>query len=112
MRKWWNGLTKNTVSSKIVVWNQHATIAYEKYLDHISKESALHARKVGQEILNKINSLAQFPDIHPPDRYKTNNQDNSVRAFEIYHLRVSYKIFPDKIRVLRIRHVKQRPIRF
>ena len=43
-----------------------------------------------------------------PDKYKLNN-NGLYRAFELHHLRITYYITPDKIRILRVRHTSREP---
>lgn len=74
----------------------------------ISTDSLLQAERVEREILDAISNIQENPEQHPPDKFKNNNQGN-FRAFERLSFRISYKITPTQIRILRIRHVRQKP---
>ena len=62
-------------------------------------------------ILSSIEKAARFPEHFPPDKYRLNNS-GSFRAFEIYSFRVSFYYNPEIIRIVRIRHTKQRPLNY
>ena len=57
------------------------------------------------DILNEIDYLLKYPENYSPDKYKINN-DNSFRAFELHHYRISYRYVKDEVRIIRIRHTK------
>ncbi|MGJ7031666.1 type II toxin-antitoxin system RelE/ParE family toxin [Niabella hirudinis] len=59
-------------------------------------------------LLQKINELPARPEVHAPDKYKTNNTGN-YRAFELHRYRVAYLVAEDAIIIARIRHASQAP---
>jgi plasmid stabilization system protein ParE len=75
---------------------------------HIRQDSVTQADKVKQEIIEAISKLADYPEMHPQDKYRS-DKDVRFRAFEKDNYRISYFIAEDSIRVLRMRHVKQEP---
>lgn len=95
----------------LVKWDKPAFIAFQKIYDHIRKDSPVNAEKVKQEILAITKGLADYPERYPPDKFKTNNTGN-YRAFEKYSYRVAYVYNGSEIRILRIRHVRQEPLRY
>ena len=50
----------------------------------ILKISYQNAEQVKNDILESTRKLASAPEIHPPDKYRKNN-DGSCRAYELHH---------------------------
>ena len=71
-------------------------------------DSVQNAENVKDQLLHKIYQLTEFPDIHPRDKYKVNN-DGTYRAFELYHYRVTYRIVNMGIKIIRLRHTSMIP---
>lgn len=92
----------------VVVWSKQAQEELKKIFETISLDSLQNAEKVRDTVIDLTIALPLHPEKFPLDKYKTNN-DGSWRAFEKYHLRVSYRITPDEIRVVRLRHTKRNP---
>jgi plasmid stabilization system protein ParE len=67
-----------------------------------------YAEKIEQRILLQIGSLPHKSELYQPDKLKKNN-DGSFHAFEIDSYRISYRVLPKEIRILRIRHSGRRP---
>ena len=99
------------MAEKVIVWDQEARKSFRKNLENIMEDSFQAAQKVGDEILSLVDSLAEQPERFPPDRFKNGN-DGSYRAFEKHSLRLSYHVSEKQIRILRVRHVKQRPLKY
>jgi len=95
----------------VITWNQIASQELKKIYEHILNDSYQNAVKVRQTIINSILSLPENPEKYPLDKYKTNN-DGTWRAFEIYHYRISYRIKPDQIRIIRLRHTSRSPLHY
>ncbi len=93
---------------KQVVWDELAVLQLENQLDYIKEESVIQAEKVRESVLDKTGELSTFYERHPKDKYKTEN-DGTYRAFEIYHYRISYRITPNQIRIVRFRSTYQNP---
>lgn len=98
------------VKPRIVIDNVAKRQLKDAYV-YIKEDSPQNAEKVKEKILSSIKSLNLNPEIHPPDKYRINN-DGSFRAYEIYKYRISYHVSADEIRVLRIRHTKMNPLEY
>ncbi len=92
-----------------VVWDETPKQSFKEAITYIRKSSAQNADKFKSEILLAIRELAELPEKHSPDKYKANNGNAQFRAFEKLSLRVSYFVNNYEIRIVRIRHVKQKP---
>jgi len=91
-----------------IKWNK---LAVKQLIDAIEyledNDEFAYAEKIEQRILLKIKLLPRKPEIYQPDRLKKNN-DGSFHAFEIDSYRISYRVLPKEIRILRIRHSSRR----
>ncbi|MHB1178098.1 MAG: type II toxin-antitoxin system RelE/ParE family toxin [Daejeonella sp.] len=65
----------------------------------------------GITIIDLTIGLSEHPEKHPLDKFKKNN-DGTWRAFEKYHYRISYRITPKEIRVVRLRHTSKSPLNY
>ncbi len=92
-----------------IIWDDRAFIAFNKILDYISKDSPKNASKIADEVTQTFGKILKHPFIYPADTYKRNNK-NSYRAFNLYRIRISYKVEEDRILVVRCRHTSQRPL--
>lgn len=95
----------------VVVWSKGATAELQKAYLYILLDSLQNAEKVRDDIIDLTIDLAANPERHPLDKFKKDN-DGTWRAFEKHHYRVSYKIFPDQIRIVRLRHTSRSPLNF
>jgi plasmid stabilization system protein ParE len=93
---------------KVVIGNE-VKLELRNIIYYIKSESGNTTTKLKTEILDTFKELAKNPERYPLDRFKLDN-DGSYRAYEIYHLRMSYQISEFQIRVLRIRHTKRSPL--
>jgi plasmid stabilization system protein ParE len=91
-----------------IIWNKEALENIAKAIEWISQESELQAEKVEAAILTKVEELVKNPEKYPPDKLKADNNGN-YRAFGTHSCRISYRYAESTIRILRIRHVKQKP---
>ncbi|HEY2727933.1 MAG TPA: type II toxin-antitoxin system RelE/ParE family toxin [Parafilimonas sp.] len=96
------------MTNRKISWSKTSVKQFESAINYIGLDSIQNAQKVRNEILKKINNLSLYPEIHSPDKYKTNN-DGSYRAFELYRCRIAYHVTEKEIRVLRIRHTSREP---
>ncbi|MBA2761290.1 MAG: type II toxin-antitoxin system RelE/ParE family toxin [Segetibacter sp.] len=92
-----------------VIWDDKAFIAFNKILDYISKDSPKSASKIADKVIETFNKIAKHPFIYPADKYKRNNT-NLYRAFNLYRIRISYKVEESRILVVRCRHTSQLPL--
>ena len=94
-----------------IVWRKSARLYLEKAIDYIRLDSVKNADIVAKDILTSIDKASRFPEHFPPDKYRVNNT-GSFRAFEIYSFRVSFYTNAETIRIVRIRHTKQKPLNY
>lgn len=91
--RWYKNAVKNLLSAIEYLENNNA----KDYSEQLEKE-----------ILKAIRLLAKTPYIYPEDRFKYNN-DGSYRAFVIDSYRITYRITPTDILILRIKHTSRKP---
>ncbi len=92
-----------------VNWNKRALTQLEEACNYIKQDSIKSAIKVKNDIFKATDSLAFHPEKHPLDKYKKNN-DGSYRAFTLHHYRISYKVLPSEVKILRLRHSSMEPL--
>ena len=92
-----------------IVWDKPALQALQAAYDYIKKDSLQNAELVRLDLLDMTQRLEFHSERHPPDKFKTNN-DGTYRAFEKHSYRITYKIVPQQVIILRVRHVKQEPL--
>jgi plasmid stabilization system protein ParE len=97
-----------TAPWEIVVDNVAKLHLKEAY-DYIKRDSPKNAIKVLARITSSISQLAKNPETNPPDKYRSNN-DGSYRAYEIDRYRITYRISPPQIHIIRIRHTSREPL--
>ncbi|MBX2966524.1 MAG: type II toxin-antitoxin system RelE/ParE family toxin [Cyclobacteriaceae bacterium] len=95
----------------VVVWSKRARAALRKVHEYIAQESPKNAARVINEIIDTTLELPENPEKYPPDKYKKEN-DGKWRALEMYHYRVSYRIMPAEIRIVRLRHTSRTPLTY
>jgi plasmid stabilization system protein ParE len=95
-----------------LIWSKRATNSFGKILDYIESDSIQNAEKVALEVLQKVKYAAKHPEFYNRDKYKTENPKGAFRAFEIYHIRVSLYFDEKVVRVVRVRHTKQKPLKY
>ena len=95
----------------VVVWSYKARLELKKVFDYIALDSLKYAILVRDEIIDLTIALDKHPEKYGLDKYKINN-DGSWRAFEKYRYRISYKITPNQIRIVRLRHTSKSPLHY
>lgn len=93
---------------RTVIWPNIVQKQLEKVYLFISQDSMANAQRVKSEIFAATTALIANPEKYPPDKYRLRN-DGTVRAFELYHYRISYKITEKHIIIVRLRHTKMQP---
>ena len=83
-------------------------LQFKKLYDYIKVESPQGAEKVREAIILTAEKLKSAPLLFEADRFKTNN-DGSYRAFTEYNFRVTYKVKPAEVFILKIIHTSQQP---
>lgn len=94
-----------------IVWSEDSVNQFSDFLKWIAEDSIIQAERIENKIVKEIEELPKHPKRYPSDKFKLNN-GGEFRAFEMFNIRVSYKIASDQIQILRIRHVKQKPMNF
>jgi plasmid stabilization system protein ParE len=91
-------------------WDEQALLHLIEAIQWIGKDSIQQAEQVQNAILDFIEKAAVNPERYPFDKYKRNNQGN-FRAFETHSYRITFSFDTDEIQILRVRHVRQRPLK-
>lgn len=94
-----------------VKWPSRAQKQLEKAYQYILKKSYQNAEKVKADILASTRKLADHPEHHPPDKYRSNN-DDSFRAYEVHHYRIAYQVKEKEIVIVRVRHTSMEPLTY
>lgn len=95
-----------------IKWSKPALDQLDQVLDFILvKGFTSYAFELNENILLRIESLAENYDIYPADRFKKGN-DGSYHAFEVDDYRISYRVTKSTIRIIRIRHTSRRPHKY
>lgn len=94
-----------------VIWDETARTQLKDAIEYIKQDSLQNAQNVKKDIIAASRSLSTYPEKHPLDKYKMSN-DGTYRAFEKYHLRISYRVLAEDVRILRLRNTKQKPIMY
>ena len=97
------------MQTRTIKWDKDAVVYFGDAIRYIRKDSDVNADKVKNEIFQKIRELSIRPEIHPPDKFKSNN-DGSYRAFELHRYRVAYRMSENEIIIARVRHTSQEPL--
>lgn len=94
-----------------VIWPARVQKQMEKVYEYILRDSYQNAEKVKENILASTRKLAVNPEMHPPDKYRKNN-DGSFRAYELNSYRIAYRIKGKEIIIVRVRHTSMEPKRY
>lgn len=95
----------------VTIWSKKAKNELQKAFLYILLDSLQNAELVRDDIIDITIDLAKHPEKYPPDKFKKDN-DGTWRAFEKHHYRVSYRIAPDEIRIVRLRHTSKSPLSY
>lgn len=68
-----------------------------------------YAEQLESDILKEISELPKRHYQYAPDRFRIAN-DGSFRAFVVDNYRVSFRVKPNEIQILRIRHTRRKSI--
>lgn len=97
---------------KKVIWARPAEKQLEQAYQYIFKHSVQNAEKIKEAILSSTRKLPDNPERYPPDKYRKKNGDQTFRAYELHHFRISYKIDTEQIIIVRVRHTKMQPLEY
>lgn len=92
-------------------WDDKAFQRFVDILDYIKLDSPINAKRVKTRIMNLIKVIPTNPEIYREDELKRDN-DGTYRVFNLHSIRVSYKIEPKAIIILRVKHSSQEPISY
>ena len=93
----------------VVVWSTRAKAELKKASDYIALDSPQNAKTIREALIDMAIELIKNPEKHSLDKFKQNN-DDTWRAFEKYHYRISYQILKDEILIVRMRHTSKSPL--
>ncbi len=88
----------------MVKWSGPAKRDLKKIYDYIAEDSKYYARNVVQNIVDKSESIEQFPRA---GRVVPEINDPNVREIFIYSYRLIYEIKPNSVGILAIVHGKR-----
>ena len=92
-----------------IVWDKEAILQMEEVYEYLKDHSLQSANKVRKSIREKVQGLSEYPEIYPLDRFMKDN-DGSIRAFEKYNYRITYKVKETEIIIARVRHTSRKPL--
>lgn len=95
----------------VIVWENKVKQELRKAYEYILQDSYQNALKIRKEIVDAVLSILQHPEKHPLDKYKKDN-DGSWRVFELHRYRISYRVMPNEIRIVRMRHTSRSPMEY
>ena len=78
------------------------------FLKFYKKKSPQGYNLVKDAILETVIDASKSPEIFKTDDLKKDN-DDTVRVFTVYHIRVAYQITAEGIQILRLRHTSREP---
>ncbi|MHB8260322.1 MAG: type II toxin-antitoxin system RelE/ParE family toxin [Bacteroidia bacterium] len=93
-----------------VIWSNVAKEQLKEIYKYIKKDSEINAKKVRAQLLLSTRLLATGKEIYKADELKEDNKGN-YRAYIIYSYRITYKIEPNNIQILRVRHTSREPLK-
>ncbi|MGL4595993.1 MAG: type II toxin-antitoxin system RelE/ParE family toxin [Bacteroidia bacterium] len=92
-----------------VVWDIQEKIYFKELILEIKSRSENLATQIKERVRESIEQIQYYPMLFEVDSLKVNN-DGSYRKFVAIHIRITYKIEPDKIIIVRIRHSASEPL--
>jgi plasmid stabilization system protein ParE len=93
-----------------IIWSDDALEQLEDIHFYIlfESKSIRITDKVIETIFDSAEILKTSPEIYKLDEMKVNN-DGTFRVYFVYNFMVSYRIIPNYIQILRVRHTAQNP---
>lgn len=88
----------------MVRWSLPARKDLKQIYDYIAKDSKYYAKNVAQNLAEKTELLAEFPEM---GRIVPEIGEDSVRELFVYSYRLIYEVSPDGIEILAIVHGKK-----
>ncbi|MFN8459231.1 MAG: type II toxin-antitoxin system RelE/ParE family toxin [Anaerolineae bacterium] len=88
-------------------WSQLALNQFDELLNYLRERNPAVARRVGQVILAKIDQIEQFPEA----QRSVPGLPATFREAFVENHRLLYRLVgDDRVRLLSLRHVQQRPL--
>ena len=94
---------------RLIVWNTSTLDRFADELERLASFSYAKAEQVEGAVLDCLQQAVDMPERYAKDQYKRNNPGH-YRAFEIEDYRISYRHDKKQIRVLRVQHIRQKPL--
>ena len=88
----------------MVIWSKPAKQDLRNIHDHITCDSRFYAKKVVQDIIEKSESLKDFPLI---GRMVPELEDHDIRELIVFSYRLIYKVSDGIIEILTLIHGRQ-----
>jgi hypothetical protein len=93
-----------------IVWDVTAQTQLNKLIEVLAERySTMFIDHIKEEVERHMRYISRRPKMFPIDTLKINNEGN-YRYFNVPALRIGYKIEPDLIIILRVRHQNQEPL--
>jgi len=87
-----------------VRWTHSSKLDLKHIFDYIAKDSVYYAKKVVNNIVDKADYLADFPNL---GRKIEEIDDDNLREIIVYSYRVIYRVDEDGVNILAIVHCKR-----
>ena len=94
-----------------IEWDINEKERFKELVKDIKKRSENLAQRIKDKVKENLNHVKQNPNIFEADQLKVDN-DGSYRKFTAIHIRIVYKIDPDKIIIARVRHAASEPTEY
>ena len=88
----------------MVRWSYTSKLDLLQIYNYIAKDSVYYAKKVVNDIVDKSDYLASFPNM---GRKVEEMDDSNLREIIVYSYRMIYRIVEDDVNVLAIVHCKR-----
>lgn len=88
----------------MVIWSQPAQADLKHIHDFIAEDSRHYAKKVVQEIKDKVDTLSEFPHI---GKVVPEINDPAIRELHLYAYRILYEVKDDHNYVLAVVHTRR-----
>jgi len=93
--------------SRLIEWSTLAVKQFDQLINYLQERNPTVARRTGVAIFAKLEYLAQFPEAHR----QIASLPSAYREALVENYRLLYSLVgSDKIRLISIRHVRQRPL--
>ena len=84
-----------------VLWTELARDDLKSIFDYISQDSEFYARRFADKLFLRVEALQDFPRM---GRVVPEFENPSIRELVEGNYRVVYRVFDDRVEVIRIRH--------